>query len=206
MLQGFYSYKVVYSSGTVIREGIDLESAVVCEIPCGESINVQDSSSQTNTANIRRVRAKWSGFEGWTSISARDGTKILERCDEYCLYKVVYENGTAIRAGLELHSEKVSDVPFGEFIDIQNTSSTTNSENIDRVRAKWNGIEGWTSIFARDGTKILDLCDFGKGNPVGRVGEQRKKAGATDTFHSSSGLFVAKTRSLREDLTSGSAR
>ena len=74
-------YKVIYGPGTVIRKDLAIESDKVVSVPCGEVIDIHESSAVPNSEGVVRVRASYGGLEGWTSYKTRDGVDIIDRCE-----------------------------------------------------------------------------------------------------------------------------
>jgi hypothetical protein len=119
------SYKVTEKSGVRVRAGFDMDSAPAGALKFGETIDVLET--KVNAKGTTRLRFA----KGWVSVTAGDGSVLLERAQidgggasaneappwkaaVPKRYKVVEAQGVVVRAGFDMKSKPHGQLSNGE--------------------------------------------------------------------------------------------
>lgn len=74
-------------------------------------------------------------------------------------YQVVNVNGAIILEGIEENSDEIDMAKFGEFISVYEDTTITSSNNLLRVKIKYNNTFGWVSYHLINGDKVIEKCN-----------------------------------------------
>lgn len=138
-----YLYRVLASDGLLVRAGASLSSKEVRRLLQHAVISVLGQ----DVIEGERVRLRTS--DGWVSArDSRTGAPLVDRLAP-SRFRVVIQDGVLLRAGSELDSEQVGQMPQGALLDV--FEEKVNNGGRLRLRTP----EGWVSERQMDTAKVL---------------------------------------------------
>lgn len=164
-------YKLLHPS--TVRMGVDLESAVVVELPTAAGVEVLELGS---TAGFQRLRVNSlsGGYCGWLSCTSMDGVSLLDTqpfqkpaepvksitpyafADDLSPYAPFFVGAwgivvseVTVREGAELHTDVICDLPVGTRCRLEEFAKGR------RARVVSDSASGWVSIRTRSGMPLI---------------------------------------------------
>jgi E3 ubiquitin-protein ligase Mdm2 len=154
-------WKVTYSCGAFVRDGLELNSNHIATLPYGSLFKVTQKTISTNGGLSRlRVHAELTHDEGatpiqgWiseylnpTSTSGERGPIVQPVSFPVpALYQVSLKEGATIRSDIELSSKEIGHAPFGSILKIVGRAFSEHPQDkcIERLKLAGNG--GWVSV------------------------------------------------------------
>ena len=172
-------FRVVEPEGVKVRAGFDMTSPAAGALRYDDRITSLEK--RVNSKGVARIRFDQGFFEGWVSMTAGDGSVLLEKVehdepvpeaqqqgdgsrakpraqatakpDPIC-YRVVEKGGVKVRAGHEMDSAPLGELRFDESLEMLESRVTANG--VTRIRFDQGFFEGWVSTTAGDGSVLLE--------------------------------------------------
>jgi len=154
-------WRVTYSGGAFVREGLELHSRHITTLPYGSFVNVTRKTISTDGGLSRlwvhavlqhdegatRVQGWISEYLNPTSTTGERGPIVQPvPFPVPALYRVTLREGALIRSDVELSSKQIGHAPFGAVLCIVGRAFSEHPEDqcIERLKLAGNG--GWVSV------------------------------------------------------------
>jgi E3 ubiquitin-protein ligase Mdm2 len=184
-----WMWKVTYSSGAFVRDGLELNSNHITTLPYGSFVQVTRKTISTDGglsrlwihATLKHDEGA-TPIQGWiseylnpTSTSGERGPIVQPvPFPVPALYRVSLKEGATIRSDIELSSKQIGHAPFGSILKIVGRAFSEHPEDkcIERLKLAGNG--GWVSArlneLPPDDTVVFSFqnvdCSFDPDHPA----------------------------------------
>lgn len=171
-------FRVVEPEGVKVRAGFDMTSPAAGALRYDDRITSLEK--RVNSKGVARIRFDQGFFEGWVSMTAGDGSVLLEKVEhdepvpaaqqgdrsraklraestakpDPIFYRVVEKGGVKVRAGYEMDSAPLGELRFDETLELLESRVLANG--VTRIRFDQGFFEGWVSTTAGDGSVLLE--------------------------------------------------